>query len=370
MTNTVKEGYSYFYDEYVSTADLNDYTATNLHANISEEVLLVQHNKKHLRNLMFKGGGDLASKFLAGRPLSYQIGDWIFSHADICLFTEPTLTHIIPHDGRRQFYLDAKNFDLDKLNQIAFEYLKTGIIAADAARDGNYGDRDMIGIGIDEDNPMWSRNVCRPKRNELKVHNLKTDPTQLNNLYVAAHSTVQTITSSNGNQIWCIDTQRSLAFKNNDGTDKEWHNQQCQSLRIEFQGQQRYKVSTIFPAKNVESVEIDHNIVSRRLRGGMNPSMSIGLGKSTRPDKLYMALVGNVKVHFGRKGVYYFTSKSSEDKTALKRKFLREHDAEDWSINGILTPAFWTRWVLWNKPSKAESIKNMEQRFNISIHQL
>jgi hypothetical protein len=26
--------------------------------------------------------------------------------------------------------------------------------------------------------------------------------------------------------------------------------------------------------------------------------------------------------------------------------------------------------VLWNKPSKAESIKNMERRFNVSIHAL
>jgi hypothetical protein len=24
--------------------------------------------------------------------------------------------------------------------------------------------------------------------------------------------------------------------------------------------------------------------------------------------------------------------------------------------------------VLWNKPSKAESIKNMQRRFNVSIH--
>jgi hypothetical protein len=102
--------------------------------------------------------------------------------------------------------------------------------------------------------------------------------------------------------------------------------------------------------------------------GARTPWMSIGLGKSTRPDKLYMAVVGRRKVHFGRKGVVYFVTKNPRDKAALKHDFLREHSGEDWSIDGVLTPQFWTRWVLWNKPSKAESIKNMQRRFNVSIH--
>jgi hypothetical protein len=102
--------------------------------------------------------------------------------------------------------------------------------------------------------------------------------------------------------------------------------------------------------------------------GARTPWMSIGLGKSTRPDKLYMAVVGRRKVHFGRKGVVYFVTKTPGDKAALKHDFLREHSGEDWSIDGVLTPQFWTRWVLWNKPSKAESIKNMQRRFNVSIH--
>jgi hypothetical protein len=38
---------------------------------------------------------------------------------------------------------------------------------------------------------------------------------------------------------------------------------------------------------------------------------------------------------------------------------------EDWNNP---SPGFFSRWLLWNKPSLKASIKDTEKRFNIKIH--
>jgi hypothetical protein len=40
---------------------------------------------------------------------------------------------------------------------------------------------------------------------------------------------------------------------------------------------------------------------------------------------------------------------------------------EDWTIQGLKTKGFWSRWLLWSKPDLQEAIKFMEKKFNLNI---
>lgn len=68
-----------------------------------------------------------------------------------------------------------------------------------------------------------------------------------------------------------------------------------------------------------------------------------------------------------------FGDKQYEDYTmhrdpARKRQYISRHKTrENWHKNGIATAGFWSRWILWNKPTLASSIRDTEQRFGIKI---
>lgn len=72
-------------------------------------------------------------------------------------------------------------------------------------------------------------------------------------------------------------------------------------------------------------------------------------------------------------GTVYFGHNQYEDYTIHKdparmENYLKRHKKrEDWTLNGISTAGFWSRWLLWNKPSFIDSINNIKKRFNIQI---
>jgi hypothetical protein len=90
--------------------------------------------------------------------------------------------------------------------------------------------------------------------------------------------------------------------------------------------------------------------------------MNFILQPSTRAAKKYDA-IGPFSVSFGAKGYSDYTIHGD-----LKRKenYIKRHQVnEDW---GDLTKAgTWSRYLLWNKPTLRESIKDMEKKFNINI---
>lgn len=70
----------------------------------------------------------------------------------------------------------------------------------------------------------------------------------------------------------------------------------------------------------------------------------------------------------------YFGHNQYEDYTLHKDKkrwenYLKRHGSgnQDWTITGIDTAGFWSRWLLWNKPSFIKSIKDIEDRFDFKI---
>ena len=89
------------------------------------------------------------------------------------------------------------------------------------------------------------------------------------------------------------------------------------------------------------------------------------LATSTHPDKKYMVTIGNKTIHFGARGMSDYTKHKD---SARKQRYIDRHARhETWSKSGINTAGFWSRWLLWGKPTLAASIANIEKRFGITI---
>ena len=90
---------------------------------------------------------------------------------------------------------------------------------------------------------------------------------------------------------------------------------------------------------------------------------------SNKPDKKFMVITpdGRRVIHFGAKGM----SDMTQHKNPTRREnYLKRHKGmlEDWTKKGIESRGFWSRWLLWEKPTIEKSIKNIEKKFNIDIY--
>ena len=91
--------------------------------------------------------------------------------------------------------------------------------------------------------------------------------------------------------------------------------------------------------------------------------MRVTISKSTRTGKKLMAaLEDGPTVHFGAKGYQDYTQHGDKER---KASYLARHEArETWTLQGVETAGFWARWLLWNKPSIAQSIADINRRFS------
>jgi hypothetical protein len=103
--------------------------------------------------------------------------------------------------------------------------------------------------------------------------------------------------------------------------------------------------------------------------------MKITLTKSDNPAKKYKVVIEDETsktIHFGSRPNMDFTKyvpKIGLEKAEIKkRNYINRHTRrEDWMKSGIKTAGFWARWILWNKPTIEESIRDTERRFDIKI---
>jgi len=94
--------------------------------------------------------------------------------------------------------------------------------------------------------------------------------------------------------------------------------------------------------------------------------MNIVLKKSDKKDKKYMIRIDDKKtVYFGATGYSDFTK--HKDKERRERYINRHKSKENWLKSGIKTAGFWSRWLLWNKPTLSSSILDIEKRFKVHI---
>ena len=86
---------------------------------------------------------------------------------------------------------------------------------------------------------------------------------------------------------------------------------------------------------------------------------------SDRKDKKFMARIDDKKsVHFGAKNMSDFTI--HKDNERKNRYILRHQKNEQW--DDINTAGFWSRFILWEKPTLNEAVKNINNKFkNINV---
>jgi hypothetical protein len=84
--------------------------------------------------------------------------------------------------------------------------------------------------------------------------------------------------------------------------------------------------------------------------------------KSDKPEKKYYIITkDNKRVYFGQAGASDMTQHKNEGRK--NRYILRHEKNEDWSKSGIDTAGFWSRWLLWHKPTIKESYEDIKKRF-------
>lgn len=88
------------------------------------------------------------------------------------------------------------------------------------------------------------------------------------------------------------------------------------------------------------------------------------LTKSNKDGKRFMVQVNNKRIHFGdADGKTYIDH--NDDK--LKDNYIARHKELNENWNDLETAGFWARWLLWEKKTINEAIKNIENRFKVKI---
>jgi len=94
------------------------------------------------------------------------------------------------------------------------------------------------------------------------------------------------------------------------------------------------------------------------------------LEKSDKKDKKYKVTIIKNDIHlkhiyFGAAGYSDYTK--HKDKERMERYNIRHKTRENWTKSGILTAGFWSKWILWSKPSLKDAKSYTEKKFNITI---
>lgn len=94
--------------------------------------------------------------------------------------------------------------------------------------------------------------------------------------------------------------------------------------------------------------------------------MAYVLKKSPRSKKKWRITTPNGKnIDFGASGYSDYTL--HKDPSRQENYLARHRPRENWEKSGINTAGFWSRWLLWNIPDFQESIRDIENRFGITI---
>lgn len=76
-----------------------------------------------------------------------------------------------------------------------------------------------------------------------------------------------------------------------------------------------------------------------------------------------MVIFADGKKYFGATGYSDFTIHKDEER---KQRYIARHEKnENW--NDLRTAGTWSRFILWNRPTIKESIKNMETKFYVKM---
>ena len=89
--------------------------------------------------------------------------------------------------------------------------------------------------------------------------------------------------------------------------------------------------------------------------------MEVIISPSKNKNKKYKAEIdGKKTVHFGHSSYQDFTQHKDPKR---KENYISRHSNEDWSKTNIASPAFMSRYVLWEKPTIEKSIQNLNNKY-------
>lgn len=84
---------------------------------------------------------------------------------------------------------------------------------------------------------------------------------------------------------------------------------------------------------------------------------------SDKSNKKYMIYHEGKKVYFGANGYEDYTIHHDDER---KLRYIDRHQKnEKW--NDPSTAGFWSRWLLWNKPTINESLSDIRKKFKLWI---
>jgi hypothetical protein len=87
---------------------------------------------------------------------------------------------------------------------------------------------------------------------------------------------------------------------------------------------------------------------------------SVKLYRARNGVHKFMAVFPNSKVvRFGRKGYSDYTI--HKDKERMERYLNRHRARESWGKGGQYTAGFWSRWLLWSRPSLNAALRQTEK---------
>lgn len=103
---------------------------------------------------------------------------------------------------------------------------------------------------------------------------------------------------------------------------------------------------------------------SRILKLGLGKIKNVYLTISPNPKYKYMVNYDDKNIFFGASGYSDFILSGGDEKK--KKAYIARHKVnENW--NDLSKKGTWSRFLLWNKKTLDESIKDMNKRFNINI---
>ena len=88
--------------------------------------------------------------------------------------------------------------------------------------------------------------------------------------------------------------------------------------------------------------------------------MIITIHRSSRKGKKFVAFDGSKRVHFGAEGYEDYTTHRAP---ARRKRYIDRHRGEDWTREGVMTPGWLSRYILWEKPSLREAVANASRMY-------
>ena len=89
--------------------------------------------------------------------------------------------------------------------------------------------------------------------------------------------------------------------------------------------------------------------------------MEVVITKSKKSNKKLDAIInGSKTVSFGATGYSDYTKHKDP---LRKERYIARHSKEDWSKSNIASPAWMSRYILWEKPTLKEAVDNANKKY-------